>query len=91
MAPVPKNHEPESAGRNFGDECLRGVATAIAGIHFKTLLGSRGINTSPKDGLEELPRPFFIFSGFPRLVAMDDRTLLDPEHMRFRANLLGQR
>ena len=91
MAAVPENDETESAGRNFGNERLRGVATAIAGIHLKTLLGSRSIDPSAKDGLEELPCPYFVLSGFHCPVPANERIFLDPEHMRFRADMLCQR
>src|SRR6516162_8853550 len=83
MAAVPENDETETTGRNFGNERLRGVATAITGIHLKTLLGSRSIDPSAKDGLEEFPSPYFLLSGFPCPVAAND--------MRFRADMLCQR
>jgi hypothetical protein len=71
MTTVAEDDETETTGRDFGNECLCSVATAIAGLHRNALLGSRGINTFPEDGLEELLRPFFVFSGFPPLAAGD--------------------
>jgi hypothetical protein len=91
MAAVPENDETETTGRNFGNEPLRDVATTIAGIHLTTLLSSRTIDPSAKDGLEKLPCPHFVLSGFPCPVAANDRIFLDPEHMRFRADMLCQR
>ena len=91
MTTVAENDETETTGRYFGNECLRSVATAIAGLHRNALLGSRDINTFPEDGLEELPCPFFVFPGFPCPLAAGDRIFLDPEQMRFRADVLCQR
>jgi hypothetical protein len=79
MTAVAQDDETESTGRDFGNECLRSVATAIACLHRNALLGSHGIDPFAEDGLEELPRPLFFVTGLTCPVAAGDCIFLDPE------------